>query len=214
MKKWLVITFLTVILVSCGAQQSEQTQTLDYQETKQMVLDILKTDDGKKIVQKIIEEPETKQKIMVSESTVTDAVDEALHNPKNQNQMKKVFQDPKVAANFAKVTQKEHEKLIKQLMKDPEYQKMLLDVFKNPDFEKQLTDLMKTEPYRKQTMVIMTEALENPIFKEKYMQLMLKANEEALQSKKGNEQGGGGSSGGGGGGGSGGGGNASGASGG
>lgn len=184
MKKWFVITFLIVILVSCGSQQPEQGQTLDYQETKQMVLDILKTDDGKKIVQNIIEEPELKQKIMVSESTVTDAVDQALHNPKNQKQMQRMFQDPKVAANFAKVTQKEHEKLIKQLMKDPEYQKMLLDVFKNPDFEKQLTDLMKTEPFRKQTMVIMTEALDNPIFKEKYMQLMLKANEEALQSKK------------------------------
>lgn len=211
MKKWLTIVCLMFFLVSCGAQ-ARPSETLDYQETKHMVLDILKTDDGKKAVQKIMEEPGLKEKITVSDTAVTDAVDQAFHNPKNQKQLQKVFQDPKVAANFAKVTQKEHKQLIKQLMKDPDYQKMLLETMKNPDFEKQITDLMKTEPFRKQTMLIMTEALDNPIFKEKYMELMIKANEEALQSKKkdgkkggeGSSGGGGGGSGGGGSGGSGG----------
>lgn len=183
MKKWLAVICLMLFLVSCSAQ-ARQTETHDYQETKHMVLDILKTEDGKKSVEKMMEDQKFKEKIMVTDTAVTDAVDKALHNPKNQKQIQKVFQDPKVAANIAKVTQKEQEKLLKQLMKDPEYQKMLLDVMKNPDFEKQITDLLKTEPFRKQTMVIMTEALENPIFKEKYMDLMIKANEEALQSKK------------------------------
>lgn len=156
-----------------------------------MVIDILKTEDGKKAVQEMMQDPEFKEKIMVTDTAITAAMDKTISDPKNEKQIQKVFENPKVAASFAKATQKQHEQLLKQLMKDPEYQKMLTDVMKNPDFEKQMTDLMKTEPYRKQLMVIMTEALDNPMFKEKYMQLMMKVNEEALKSEKKQQQGGG-----------------------
>lgn len=149
-----------------------------------MVVDILKTEDGKKAVQEMMRDPHFKNKIMMTDTAMSDAVNRAIGNPKNQKQIQAVFQDPKVAANFAKVTRKQHEQLLKQLMKDPEYQKMLVDVMRNPQFEKQLTDLMKTEPFRKQMMTIMTEALDNPMFKEKYMQLMIKANEDALKQQK------------------------------
>lgn len=147
-----------------------------------MVLDILKTEDGKKAVQDMMKDPEFKKEVILSDTEMTDAVGKAIHN--HSEQMQKLFQDPKVAANFAKATLKQHEQLLKQLMKDPEYQRMLTEVMHNPDFEKQLTDLMKTEPYRKQLMVIMTEALDNPLFKEKYMQLMIKANEETKKHEK------------------------------
>lgn len=196
MKKRLAIICLMLFLVSCGAQ-ARTTEPLDYQETKQMVIDILKTEDGKKTVQDMMQDPQFKEKIVVTDTAVTDAMDQALHNPKNQKQIQKVFENPKVAASMAKVTQKQQEKLLKQLMKDPEYQTMLMDVMKNPEFEKQITDLMKTEPFRKQMMTVMTEALDNPMFKEKYMELMIQANEEALQSKKGKKKGGGDASGGG-----------------
>lgn len=197
MRHWITTICLTLLLISCSPQE-RPSDTMDYQETKQMVLDILKTEDGKKAVQDMMKDPEFKKEVAISDTTVTKAVGQAIHD--QSDQMQKFFQDPKVAANFAKATQKQHKQLLKQLMKDPEYQRMLAEVMNNPDFEKQMTDLMKTEPYRKQLMVMMTEALDNPIFKEKYMKLMIKANEEALKSKKqGDQQSGGGDQSGGGG---------------
>lgn len=183
----IVLSCVLVLLASCSPQ-ARPSPSPDYQETKQMVVDILKSDEGKKSIQEIMRDPAFKQEIMMSDQVITEAVDQAINNPKNKQQIEKIFQDPKVAANFAKTIRKEHEKLIKQLMKDPEYQSMLIQVMKNPDMEKQMMDLMKSEPYRKQTMTLMIEALDNPIFKEKYLKLMVKANEEALQSKKKKEQ--------------------------
>ncbi|WP_054950968.1 spore germination lipoprotein GerD [Numidum massiliense] len=171
------------VLTSCSPQ-SKPSGSPDYQETKQMVVDILKTEDGKKAIQDAVQDPAIKEKVLLSGSHMTEAVDQAINNPKNKAHIEKIFQNPKVAANFAKTIRKEHEQLLKQLMKDPDYQKMLLDVMKNPDYEKQILDLMKSEPYRKQTMTIMNDALQNPLFKEKYMELLLKATEETLKSEK------------------------------
>lgn len=179
------IFFVTCViaLTSCGQQNAPSPP--DYRETKQMVVDILKTEDGKKAIQEIVQAPDFKDQLMMTDTSITQAVDKALNNPKNQKNITKLFQDPKVAANFARTAQKEHERLMKQLMKDPEYQKLLLDVMKHPEFQNQILDLMKTEPYRKQAMTVMNEALDNPLFKEKYMELLKKATEEAMKSTKG-----------------------------
>src|SRR5690554_2217628 len=122
MKKWLVAICLTFLIVSCTPQERPQSSP-DYQETKQMVIDILKTEDGKKTIQDMMKDPEFKEKIMMTDTDMAQAVNKAISDPKNEKNLQKMFQDPKVAANFAKATQKQHEEMIKQLMKDPEYQK-------------------------------------------------------------------------------------------
>ena len=50
MRKALVflITFLSLLIITGCAPQQETAKEIDYDQTKKMVVDILKTDEGKK----------------------------------------------------------------------------------------------------------------------------------------------------------------------
>jgi spore germination protein D len=44
-KKWLLLIFGLLLLAGC-APQDQGVRDMDYEQTKKMVVDILKTDDG------------------------------------------------------------------------------------------------------------------------------------------------------------------------
>ena len=193
--------FMVLFLLSACNNQGQQQQKAepDYKETKTMVLDILKTDEGKKAIQETIKEPG----VLMKEATIQSTVEKTLTDPKNQQGFKEMMKDPKVAESFAKAIQDEHKKIIKDLMKDPEYQQMLIKVMKDPKFEENLLEVMNSSAYRQQAMSIMKDSLESPMFKIEMIDLMVEAQKEAMKPEK-KEKGGGGEGGGGGGGGGGG----------
>ncbi|WP_140413613.1 spore germination lipoprotein GerD [Marininema halotolerans] len=182
----LILSILIITpLTACGSSDKSQSKTGDYTGMKQMVTDVLHTQDGKKSVQEMMKDPEFRSQVIITDQQIEKTISDTLTNPKMQPQLEKLLAKPKVAANFAKATQEEHKKLIKQLMKDPDYQKMMLDILKDPEFTKQLLQLMKSKESRQQIMKVMEEALQNPAFKEKYMKLMKEAG-----TKQGNPSGG------------------------
>lgn len=199
---WLLV-LACLIMTSCVSSGQEQSSQLDYKNMKDMVLDIMQTDEAKKSVEKMMKDENFKQRIIMDESTVRTALIQSMTNPNNTH-IKEAFKDPKFASTLAKSMQDEHKKLMKDLMKDPEYQKQLVSILKDPEFEKNLLDLMKSAAYRQQTMQIMKESLESPLFQVELMKLLTKVTEEmtkpkALQSKKsenGRRDGGGGGGGG------------------
>ncbi|WNC15114.1 spore germination lipoprotein GerD [Brevibacillus brevis] len=201
------IVCLVVTACSSGGQAQGSSQP-DYKSVKDMVLDILQTDEAKSSMEKMMKDESFKQKIMVDDSTVRTTLIQSLTNP-NSTHIKEAFKDPKFASTLAKSMKTEQKDLMKDLMKDPEYQKDLVTLMKDPEFEKNLLDLMKSSAYRQQTMQIMKESLQSPMFQEEMMKLMTKAQEEMTKpkemktkGKKGKEKGGGktgGASGGGGG---------------
>jgi spore germination protein D len=182
------ITCIIVFLTSCGSS-GQSSGMLNYKETKSMVIDILKTEEAKKVIKsasedqatggkegvKLLSTPEGKQ--------IQTAVKDVLTDPAYSKHLEKMMTDPKFAGEFAKAVSKENKQLHKDLMKDPEYQAMLVDVMKNPEFEKILLDTLKGTQYRKQAAAMFQEALTNPIFKVELMSLMKKALEEESKPK-------------------------------
>lgn len=210
MKRWLQsvsLLLVLMILASCGTDnQATQSQTGGYKDTKTMVLDILKTEDGRKAIQTAIErtnviaQSEGQMKLLSTGDSqqIQLAVKDVLTDTTNNKFLQNVITDPKFAGQFAKAIQKDTKQLQKELMKDPEYQKTLMDAMKNPDFEKMLMDAMKGPQYRSQMKTVMQESLQSPLFRLELMNLMKKVlEEESMPKEQGQgKQGGGGGGGG------------------
>jgi len=221
MKRWLQLFSLLLvitILASCGSdKQASQSQTAGYKDTKTMVLDILKTEDGKKAIQTAIEKSGSSGGQLKLLSTgdsqqIQLAVKDVLTDTANNKFLQSMMTDPKFAGQFAKAIQKDTKQMQKELIKDPDYQKSMIEAMKNPDFEKMLMDSMKGPQYRSQMKAVMQESLQSPLFRLELMNLMKKVIEEESMPKeqgKGKSQGGGGGGAGGGKGGGGGGGGGS-----
>ncbi|RAL23296.1 hypothetical protein DL897_13110 [Thermoflavimicrobium daqui] len=197
-KYFLFVLILIFSLTSCSSPSPEAGTTPDYQKTKEMVLDLIRTSEGKKALKDLMSDPEFKQAIIVSNQELEETISKSLTNQHTKKEWEKLLSKPKVADNLAKATEKQQKELVKILLKDPEYQKLLLDIMKDPAFSKQVIQLLKSQEFRKETMKVMEEAIQIPSFQEKLKKLFQQGGQ------KGGEGGGGGAGGAGGGGGGGG----------
>lgn len=190
---------IALLLASCGSDSSSQgqgqSQANTYKEQKTMILDILKSEDGKKAISaanrsimngdvgangvagqsqiKLLSANESLQLQM--------AVKDVLTAKENNMFLTDMMKDPKFAGDFAKAIQKETKQMFKELLKDPEYQKSLVDVMKNPEYEKMMLDVMKTAAYRQQMNTVMEESIQSPLFRAHMVDLLKSAIEQ--QSK-------------------------------
>jgi spore germination protein D len=188
----LLLPFAIVLFISgCGQGETGGGQ-MDYEQTKKMVVDILKTDEGKKAIEELMADEKMQQKLVMDQKIVAETIEKTLTSEKGTEFWKKSFDDPKFAESMAKSMQKENEQLLKDLMKDPEYRGMMIEVLKDPELEKEVTNVLKSKEYREHLQKVVTETFESPLFKAKIQDLLLKAAEEV----KGGEQQGGGEGGG------------------
>lgn len=173
------------LLAGCGggstAADAANTQT-DYTSTKQMVLDILHSADGKTAISEVLKDPSLKTQFLVSQTDITSALEKALTSGKNESLLSQQLKDPKFAADLSKAIEPELVQQQKQLMKDPTYQKDMLVLLKSPDFTKQLQDLMQTPEFRGQIMKVMTEALQTPAFRMQFQDALKQAVADSMQS--------------------------------
>lgn len=184
-----VFLFMLIIPAGCGMENA--SGGMPYKETKSMVLDILKTEDGKKAIQEATQEQgkQGNSEIMRMLSSkdgqqIQMAVKNVLTDPSYPKHLEKMMTDPKFAAEFAKAVQKENKKIHKDLMKDPEYQTLMIETMNNPEFKKMLFEVMKGKDYRKQTMMVMQEAMQTPVFRAELIELLKKALEEESKPKE------------------------------
>lgn len=186
-----IVLFLLLILAiffttSCAQDQASTGGKLDYEETKKMVVDILKTDDGKKALQEVFSDEKLKEQLVMDHAVVTETVEKTLTSEKGIEFWKKTFEDPKFAESIAKTMQKENEQLLKNLMNDPEYRGKMIEILKDPELGKEVTNLLKSNEYRDHVKQVVTETLESPLYQTKLQELLLKAAEE--QSKGGKKE--------------------------
>jgi spore germination protein D len=197
--RWIPVLLLP-LLASCGSgsgQASSQNSAGGYKETKSMVLDILKTEEGKKaIMEASLSESNSQMKLLSTDTgqQVQLAVKDILTAQDTDVVIRKIMADPKFAGDFAKAIQKQNKQLQKDLMKDPEYQKQMMDLMKNQEFEKLVMEVMKSTPYRAQTMTVMQDAFQSPLVKAQMLELLQKvvqeqANPTEKKEKDGKEQG-------------------------
>lgn len=183
----LPVLICLILTGGCG-QESNNHSGLSYKETKAMVIDILKSEDAKKVIEEVNFEQQKAQAKMQDElfqllsspqgQQIQIAVKDILTDPSYPNHLRQLMTDPKFAGEFAKAVQKENKEIHKQLMKDPEYQTLLIEVMKDKEFQEIVFEVLKGKDYRKQTMMVMQEAMESPIFRMELMELMKKVIDE------------------------------------
>ena len=130
MKKIIFMLLLCFMLSACAGNDSNNNNQMDYEQTKKITVDILKTDEGKKALNEILTDEKMKEKLVIDQAIVKDTIQKTLTSEKGKQFWKKSFEDPKFAEAVAKSMQNEHEALLKKLMSDPEYQEKLIDVMK------------------------------------------------------------------------------------
>ncbi|MFL8938739.1 spore germination lipoprotein GerD [Rossellomorea oryzaecorticis] len=191
MKKYSFLFLLPMLLLAaCGGGGDTGSSKMDYEETKKMVVDILKTDDGKKAIQEVMSDDKMKSELIMDQKVVKDTISKTLTSEKGTEFWKKSFEDPKFAETMAKSMKDGNEKLLKDLMKDPEYQGMMMDLMKDPEFQKELTEALKSKEFREHLQKVILETFESPLFKAKMQDILLKAAEEAGGGKQGEDGGG------------------------
>lgn len=193
--KGIIVTFFCLsFLIGCAAQAEKQAEG-DYEGTKKMLIDLLKSDDGKKAIQDILKDEKMKESLILDQPTVKKTIQNTLTSEQGKKFWQEVMKDPEFAKSFADSMQKENEDMLKGLMKDPEYQTMMMEVMKDPEMEKAQLELLKSKEHRKQVMTIMTEAFESPHFKAKITEVLEKVSEKQMskeeEKSKGSDGGGG-----------------------
>ncbi|CEH30924.1 hypothetical protein AM501_13735 [Aneurinibacillus migulanus] len=185
------ILLLAVILTGCGGgnQQKEKSTSANYNETKQMVVDILKTKEGKKAIKEATKGNRMSTQSIQGGGNAGGGGDggggQGGGGEGSGAQIQQMMQDPKFANSMAKAMQEENKKLIKDLMKDPEYQKMMLNVMKDPEYQRMVLETMKSPAYRQQTMTIMKESLQSPMFRLEMINIAQKAQEQMIKPEQG-----------------------------
>lgn len=185
----LLLLPIMVFLTSCASNDASSGGQIDYEETKKMVVDILKTDDGKKAIQDVMSSDSMKEKLVMDQKVVSDTIQQTLTSDKAKQYWKETFSDPKFAQSISKNLKSENKKLLKELMNDPEYRGMMIEVFKEPEIQKELADALKSKEYREHLQKVITETVDSPLFKAKIQELLLKAAEEANSKSSGGKSG-------------------------
>lgn len=185
----LALSFV-MILSACGSEQSSSSEHGSYKEMKTMVIDILKSEDGKKAVEESLSSSSEKSgsamkmmSLQTSEDIKT-AVKDTLTAPEYQKEIEKIMKDPKFAGDFAKAIQSQSKELHLQLIKDPTYQKSVEEIMKSPEMMTMFLNLTKSSDYRKQTMRTMQEAMQTPLFRMEVMDILKKVVQEELEPKE------------------------------
>ncbi|MDA7028229.1 spore germination lipoprotein GerD [Bacillus sp. CLL-7-23] len=180
----------TMLWISCvlflsvtACAPADQAAEMDYEETKKMVVDILKTDDGKKAIQEILNDDKLTQTLVMDKKTVKETVEKTMTSKQGTEFWKKVFEDPKFSESFAKTLQTEHEKVLKKLMKDPQYQKMLIQVMQDPEMAKKYGELVKSQEFRTHLQEVITDTLTSPLYKKQFEDELKKAATETIKEE-------------------------------
>ncbi|MEK3889052.1 spore germination lipoprotein GerD [Bacillus sp. FSL K6-3431] len=191
MKKIGCLLLLSVVflLSSCNGSESGG-EKLDYEQTKKMIVDILKTDEGKKAIKDILADQEIMQEVAMDQAVIKETIEKTLTSEKGTKFWKKSFEDPKFAESIAKSMKKENEQLLKGLMKDPEYQGMMIDLLKDPSLKDDIAESLKSKEFREHLRKVVTETIESPLYKVKIQEILLKAAEEMEGGKQKEESGG------------------------
>ena len=190
-KKHIIITLLFVILSGCSAAPQ---QSQSYDDIKKSTLDALQTEEGKKVIRQLLEDPTMKDLLVLEHDDVNKAVQETLMSKKAEEYWKKQFEDPKFRETFAKRMKKEQQNLMKDLMKDDTFQKDLEQFFSQPDMQKQLEKIMKSSNSKEELKKVIVEVINSPLMQEKWTKLIQSAGEKTGDEKSQSGGGGGGSS--------------------
>ena len=178
----LLFLMLSLLLIAGCTESSEKNAS--YDEVKKIMIDSIQTEDGKKALRQILEEPTFRELLVLDDEEVKKATEQTLLSDEAAEFWKKTFQDPKFKEAIAKSMKDQQEKILKDLMKDASYQEDLVSFFGQSEMQKQLETILKSATLRKEMEKIVMETIENPLLQTKWQEL-IKASGEATSSSSG-----------------------------
>ncbi|WP_455660628.1 spore germination lipoprotein GerD [Pradoshia sp.] len=177
------IACCSLALASGCSEGNKETNADSYSDDKKMMVDLLKTDEGKKAIQEALEDKDVKAELIMDQDTVTKTIKETLTSKEEMEFWKNAFSDPEFVKALAKGMKSSHKDILKDLMKDPEYISLMTNILKSSDMQKEFISVLKEKDVRKEIKSLVTETLENPLYQEQISDILLKAATEKSTKK-------------------------------
>ena len=172
-----LLVFLLCFLAACS---NEETKTPSYEETKGMVIDILKTDEGKKIILELLQDENFKKELLMQSDFIKQTIEENLLGDKAKDFWMKLFKDQKFVASFSESIKTQTEDVFKKLLENPDFRSSMIELFKDPQMQDEMLELLKSNDFRSHIQELIKTSLEDP----KMMESIKKAVSEESKSKE------------------------------
>ncbi|WP_017473585.1 spore germination lipoprotein GerD [Amphibacillus jilinensis] len=178
------ILIAVISLMGCSpANNNSGNQEANYETTKKMVTDILKTDDGKQAIVEVIADESTQQIYVIHDQIVQSAIEEALTSKEGQEFWSNMFSDQEFVKEFSDAMIKQQEDVFKRLMNDASFQEKMLELLANPEIDEQMLSLMKSQQFKSHLEESIQETLESPLFQAKVSEIVVDHAKKIMEAK-------------------------------
>jgi|SRR5690625_572737 len=174
-----IITCL-LLLISCS-NNAETSKDVDYETTKQMMVDILQTEDGKKALSEVLNDDAMKQRLVIDSDAVKNALKEQFVSEQGSEIWANYFKDPSFVESFASSLEKEHIEMLKRAMNDSTFQRQMMEIFQDPGLSDHFLTILKSQAYREHLEKLIEQTLETPSFQGK-VKKMIEQSEDDVSS--------------------------------
>lgn len=82
-KTLLISCFVVLSVTACAPK--DQAADMDYDQTKKMVVDILKTDDGKKAIKEILNDDAMNEALVIDQNAIKGTIEKTLTSKKGRS---------------------------------------------------------------------------------------------------------------------------------
>jgi len=190
MKRAILLGLFAIFILTGCLNETSSKKELDYDQTKKMVVDILQTDEGKKVLQEIITDDKMKQHLIMDSDVVEQSIKDTFESKESANMWKELFEDPAFVESYQKSMNDEQKKLFKSLMHDATFQNQMLDLLQNPEITNQMLIVLKGQQFREHLEKTIQETIETPLFQSKIQHLLLEAakKQQTEEDKKEDKQ--------------------------
>ncbi|MYL65847.1 spore gernimation protein GerD [Bacillus hwajinpoensis] len=185
--KLLTLCFVILLIAGCATGSAEGSQA-NYEETKKMLVDLLKSDEGKKAIQEVLSDAEIKKQLVMEQPFVKETIQKVLTTEEGKAYWQEMLKDPTFVENFAKNIQEENKELFKSLMDDPDFQEKMMDLLQDPVMEKHYLQLLESNQSRQQIKDLISETFESPLFQAKIQEMLTGITSEQLKSSGGGKE--------------------------
>lgn len=183
---WSLFCLLLLLLSACSLENNDKR--MNYEETKDMVTDILQTEDGKKVVKEILQDDKVRVDLIIESDEVKNTIEKAFQSKEGKEMWKNLFSDPTFVESFQAAFAEEQMNLFKSLMNDASFQAQLLDLLQNPEMEKQMTTVLKSQEIRAHLEKVIEETFQNPTVQGQMYKLMQNLKEEGASTDQSGEK--------------------------
>ncbi|SEO74036.1 spore germination protein D [Amphibacillus marinus] len=180
---WFYLAILVFLTACTNNSSSGNGQEGNYDSTKKMVTDILKSEDGKKAIVEVLGDESTQQMYVINDQLVRQAVEQSLTAEEGKGFWSNMFTDTEFVTAFSEAMIAQHEDVLTRLMSDSAYQEKMLELFNNPEVHDQIRGQLKSQQFKTHLEETIQETLASPLFEAKVSEIIIRNAQTLLEEK-------------------------------